>query len=167
VEIIKNEIRWSGWSRVKCGKWSAVNEVKWSENWWFNKCFCCICCRVCCVCCSWMCCVHASCSSVIYCCVSVLCCSLFVCNVCYLSVVLLYYCHRVKAQLQFNKYICLSVWFWKEPTFQRNVFLRSLRWLVVKSNVVSTSPILVILMMEALRSSETSVITKATQRNIP
>jgi hypothetical protein len=31
--------------------------------------------------------------------------ALFVCNVCYLSVVLLYYCHRVKAQLQFNKYI--------------------------------------------------------------
>jgi hypothetical protein len=29
----------------------------------------------------------------------------FVCNVCYLSVVLLYYCHWVKAQLQFNKYI--------------------------------------------------------------
>jgi hypothetical protein len=27
------------------------------------------------------------------------------CNVCYLSVVLLYYCHRVKAQLQFNKYV--------------------------------------------------------------
>jgi hypothetical protein len=32
-------------------------------------------------------------------------CALFVCNVCYLSVVLLYYCHRVKAQFQFNKYI--------------------------------------------------------------
>jgi hypothetical protein len=32
-------------------------------------------------------------------------CALFVCNVCYLSVVLLYYCHLVKAQLHFNKYI--------------------------------------------------------------
>jgi hypothetical protein len=32
-------------------------------------------------------------------------CALFVCNVCYLSVVLLYSCHRVKVQLQFNKYI--------------------------------------------------------------
>jgi hypothetical protein len=32
-------------------------------------------------------------------------CALNVCNVCYLSVVLLYYCHRAKAQLQFNKYI--------------------------------------------------------------
>jgi hypothetical protein len=30
---------------------------------------------------------------------------LFVCNICYLSVVLLYYCHRVKAKLQFNIYI--------------------------------------------------------------
>jgi hypothetical protein len=29
--------------------------------------------------------------------------ALFACNVCYLSVVLLYYCHRVN-QLQFNKY---------------------------------------------------------------
>jgi hypothetical protein len=32
-------------------------------------------------------------------------CALFLCNVCYLDVVLLYYCHRVKAPLQFNKYI--------------------------------------------------------------
>jgi hypothetical protein len=32
-------------------------------------------------------------------------CALFVCNVCYLSVVLLYYCHRFKAQLQFNNYL--------------------------------------------------------------
>jgi hypothetical protein len=40
--------------------------------------------------------------------VFVLCLCLFVCNVCYLSVVLLYYCHWVKVQLQFNKYIkCL------------------------------------------------------------
>jgi hypothetical protein len=32
----------------------------------------------------------------------------FVCNVCYFSVVLLYYCHRVKAQLQYNKYIYIA-----------------------------------------------------------
>jgi hypothetical protein len=38
-------------------------------------------------------------------------CALFVCNVCYLSVVLLYYCHRAKAQLQFNKYIYIYVKF--------------------------------------------------------
>jgi hypothetical protein len=35
------------------------------------------------------------------------------------------------------------------------------------ANVVLTSPILVTLMMEAIRSSETSVLTKATKRNIP
>jgi hypothetical protein len=30
-------------------------------------------------------------------------CALNLCNVCYLSVLLLYYCHRAKTQLQFNK----------------------------------------------------------------
>jgi hypothetical protein len=34
------------------------------------------------------------------------------------------------------------------------------------TNVVPSSPILVTLMMEALRSSETSVLTRATRRNI-
>jgi hypothetical protein len=47
------------------------------------------------------------------------------------------------------------------------VFLRSVRQLLVKANVVPGSPILVTLMMEALRSSETSVLRRATQRNIP
>jgi hypothetical protein len=37
---------------------------------------------------------------------------------------------------------------------------------LVTANVLS-SPILVTLMMEALRSSETSVLTRATRRNIP
>jgi hypothetical protein len=39
--------------------------------------------------------------------------------------------------------------------------------LLVDLNVVPGSPILVTFMMEALRSSETSVLTGATRRNIP
>jgi hypothetical protein len=46
------------------------------------------------------------------------------------------------------------------------VFLRSMRWLLVTANVPS-SPILVTLMMKALSSSKTSVLTRATWRNIP
>jgi hypothetical protein len=36
-------------------------------------------------------------------------CALNVCNVCCLSVLLLYYCHRAKAQLQFNIYIYIYI----------------------------------------------------------
>jgi hypothetical protein len=46
------------------------------------------------------------------------------------------------------------------------VFLRSVRRLLVTTNVPS-SPILVTLIMEALSSSETSVLTGAIQHNIP
>jgi hypothetical protein len=39
--------------------------------------------------------------------------------------------------------------------------------LLVTANVVPSSPILVALMIEELRSFETSVLTRATRRNIP
>jgi hypothetical protein len=42
-----------------------------------------------------------------------------------------------------------------------------MRRLLVTANVVPSSPILVTLMMEAIRSSETSVLTGAIRRNIP
>jgi hypothetical protein len=45
--------------------------------------------------------------------------------------------------------------------------LRSVRRLLVTANVVPSSPILVNLMKEAPSSSETSVLTRATWRNIP
>jgi hypothetical protein len=45
--------------------------------------------------------------------------------------------------------------------------LRSVCRLVVAGNVIPSSSIIVILMIEALSSSETSVLTIATRRNIP
>jgi hypothetical protein len=47
------------------------------------------------------------------------------------------------------------------------VFLRSVRRLLVTGNVVPSSPILVTLMMEALGSSEMSILRRITWRNIP
>jgi hypothetical protein len=44
-------------------------------------------------------------------------CALFVCNVCYLSVVLLYYCHRADAQLQLNIYIYIYIYIYISEAF--------------------------------------------------
>jgi hypothetical protein len=46
------------------------------------------------------------------------------------------------------------------------VFLRSVRRLLVTASVVPSSPILATLMKEVLSFTETSVLTRATRRNI-
>jgi hypothetical protein len=51
-------------------------------------------------------------------------------------------------------------------TSEEMVFLRSVRRLLVTASDVPSSPTPVTLMKEALRSSETSVLTRATRRNI-
>jgi hypothetical protein len=47
------------------------------------------------------------------------------------------------------------------------VFLHSGRWLLVTASAVPSSQILVTLMKDALSSSETPVLTRATRYNIP
>jgi hypothetical protein len=70
----------------------------------------------------------------------------------------LHFCHHMNSDAANRIY--------RRTSFSLLVFLCSVRWLLVTANVPS-SPILVILMMEVPRSSETSVFTRATQRNIP
>jgi hypothetical protein len=52
-------------------------------------------------------------------------------------------------------------------TSNRRTLLRSMGRLLVIASVVPSTPILVTLMKEALRSSETFFLTRATRRNIP
>jgi hypothetical protein len=47
------------------------------------------------------------------------------------------------------------------------VLLRSMLRLLVTANIVPSSPIFIALIMEAILSSETSVLTRATRGNIP
>jgi hypothetical protein len=54
-------------------------------------------------------------------------------------------------------------WLWRMPS---SWTLRSVLRLLVNANVVPSSLILLTLMMEALHSPETSVLTRATRRNI-
>jgi hypothetical protein len=54
----------------------------------------------------------------------------------------------------------------RRPSAVSEMLLRSVRRFLVTASVVPGSPILVII-MEALSYSETSVLTRATRRNIP
>jgi hypothetical protein len=55
----------------------------------------------------------------------------------------------------------------KNRRFGGTYLLHALLLLLVNANVIPSSQILVTLLTEAIRSSETSLLTKATRRNIP
>jgi hypothetical protein len=50
---------------------------------------------------------------------------------------------------------------------RENTMTSSMLWLLATANVVRSSPILVTLMMEGIRSYEKSVLTRDTRRNVP
>jgi hypothetical protein len=56
---------------------------------------------------------------------------------------------------------------WRRSSWMCGIFLCSTHRLLGMANVVPSSPILVTLMMEALSSFETSVLTRTTWRNTP
>jgi hypothetical protein len=55
----------------------------------------------------------------------------------------------------------------EESSASHIIFLRSVRRMLITANVDPSSLILLTLMMEALRSSETSVLTRFTRSHIP
>jgi hypothetical protein len=78
----------------------------------------------------------------------------------------LFYQHWMIAGDDCGEITGISDWQGKPKYQVYLVFLRSMRRLLVTASVVPSSPILVTL-MEALSSSETSVLTRDTRRNIP
>jgi hypothetical protein len=73
--------------------------------------------------------------------------------------------HAIICYIHFS--LCLLNGIPYERFHSHIVFLRSFRRLLVISNSVPSSPILVTLMIEVLRFSETSVLARATGRSIP
>jgi hypothetical protein len=63
--------------------------------------------------------------------------------------------------------LCILNSEFRSSFLSRLVFLRSVRLLLVTASVVLISPILITLMKEVLSSSEMSVLTRTTLRNIP
>jgi hypothetical protein len=76
-------------------------------------------------------------------------------------------CLSIQSMFQIQRYCYFTNLIFEFSFLRRMVFLRSARRLLVTASVVPSSPILVTLMKEALSSSETSVLSRATRRNIP
>jgi hypothetical protein len=75
--------------------------------------------------------------------------------------------HRVTRIGELGTTLALTTDARREEIPGNGIFLRSVRLLLVTYSVVPRSPILVTLMIEELSSSETSVLTRFTWRNIP